>query len=143
MNANKKTHKDILSEHLTRLDTILNGSKFNLPDDTYFEIDRLCSNTQEAMAVLPVMPLVSISRYDLPGDFWIERTTKLEDASEKWAIRNQFRQCIGKDGNIHDEPSPSNRTEEFFEQCRWSSVEEAYAFWDTNVKPKQNKNMRP
>ena len=143
MSANKKTHKDILSEHLTRLDTILNASEFDLPDNTYFEIDSLCANTQEEMAAIPAMPLVSISKYDLPGDFWIERTTKLEDTPEKWAIRNQFRQCIGKDGNLQDEPSPSNRTAEFFEQCRWSSVEEAYSFWDSNVKPKQSKIIRP
>ena len=33
--------------------------------------------------------------------------------------------CLGKDGQWYDEPSPSNRTDEYLALCRYSTKEEA------------------
>jgi hypothetical protein len=41
-----------------------------------------------------------------------------------WAIRDEYGYCFDKKLNIFvEEPSPSNRTDEFLKNSRWDSVE--------------------
>ena len=47
---------------------------------------------------------------------------------EKWAVR-RGRVCLDKDGEWVIEPSPSNRDEEFYAECRFASLEEAFAVY--------------
>lgn len=50
-----------------------------------------------------------------------------------WAIRRPYQspgQCLNKNSEWEFEPIPSNRTEEFYQRCRFSSMVEAFAAWD-------------
>lgn len=50
------------------------------------------------------------------------------DGSSLWAIRTRG-MCMNKNHMLVFEPSPSNRTEEFYKECRWASLDEAINFF--------------
>jgi hypothetical protein len=54
----------------------------------------------------------------------------IESRGEKWAIVQSGRMCLGKDREWHFESLPSNRTDEFFDLCRFATETEAFAFWE-------------
>lgn len=45
-----------------------------------------------------------------------------------WAITDDMRNVLDKNGNWNYEPSPSSRTEEFISNTRWPSAKEAFEF---------------
>ena len=49
---------------------------------------------------------------------------------DRWAIRSLYGDCLNKSGEWEDEPSPSNRDNEFFARCRWITAEEALKFFN-------------
>ena len=57
---------------------------------------------------------------------------------DKYAIR-RGRSCLNKLGEWEYEPFPSNRTEEFFERCRYSSLEEALEYYNKSLSKEEGK----
>jgi hypothetical protein len=51
------------------------------------------------------------------------------DGSDLWAIYSGGNVLDKSANEFTYEPSPSNRDEQFFKDCRFSTAEEAYNFW--------------
>lgn len=72
-----------------------------------------------------------ISSYDLPNQWKIVRVEQ-RDLNYKWVVRNG-RVCLKKTGLFEYEPLPSNRTQDFLDETRFDSPEEAYSSWEAHV----------
>jgi len=86
-------------------------------------------------STVPPMPLARVSEYALPSDPTRMEETLLKamrqrDGTTRWAVQNQFRMCLNKQGEWEYEPSSSERTEAFFERCRWATAKDAYQAWE-------------
>lgn len=73
------------------------------------------------------MPDALIAAYQLPDGWRIERVQRRE-CPDGWAVRKDG-DCLGADGLLEPEPQPSDRTEDFFDRCRFTTPEAAYAAW--------------
>ena len=67
---------------------------------------------------------------------------RLEAAPQKdgkmlWAVRTQFGECLNQHSQWEEEPSPSNRDENFFRRCRWPAEEAAYKAWTRSLQQKK------
>ncbi len=77
------------------------------------------------------MPLAKVGDLHLPDGSAIVRAQH-RGGQELWAVR-QDEQCLNKNGEWTFEPSPSQRSEEFLEQCRWPTRQDAYRCWEEKV----------
>jgi len=82
--------------------------------------------------------LDKVSVFDLGLCPYHKRPVKLETRNlpenpKTWCIK-MHEWVFGKDRDWHWEPNPSSRTEEFIENTRFGSYQEAYEFWLENVK---------
>jgi hypothetical protein len=59
------------------------------------------------------------------------------DGRRLWVVK-MHEWVLGKDSVFHYEPMPSSRTDEFIENTRFDSHQEAYQFWKTNITSKQD-----
>jgi len=71
----------------------------------------------------------------------IEATQFDEQTNEPnlWAVRRNSGVMSNKTGEFSYEPFPSSRTEEFFKEFRFSTVEDAKNTWEKFNKEKTNK----
>lgn len=79
-------------------------------------------------------------KFDKQREEWIIlEATKFDDEYTKaisYAIRKSG-SCWNKTAQkFIYEPMPSNRDDDFFEQCRFASEEEALSEWELIIKPK-------
>lgn len=86
-------------------------------------------------APAPNLPRATIAAYALPSpanglNEITLKPMKQRDGSTRWAVQDQFRNCLNKSGEWEGEPSSSSRTEAFFDRCRWDTTEEAYQAWE-------------
>lgn len=58
----------------------------------------------------------------------VELRTWANDPQKSWAIVDEIKHNLNHDGEWEHEPFPSSRTEDFFQRCRWSDLQEAIAF---------------
>lgn len=58
-------------------------------------------------------------------DYYIEACKFNGNTPLSFAIRNEWKECLGHDLQWHAEPQPSNRTNAFLSQCRFPSLSEA------------------
>jgi hypothetical protein len=54
-------------------------------------------------------------------------------AGEKWAVR-QLSHCLNRDGEWEYQPQPSSRDDAFYARCRFDSLEQALATFDSANK---------
>lgn len=59
------------------------------------------------------------------------------DGRRLWVVK-MHEWVLGKDSTFHYEPRPSSRTDEFIQNTRFDSHQEAYQFWKTNITSKQD-----
>lgn len=81
------------------------------------------------------MPLAQVSEYALPTgpdrmQEAVLKAMKQRDGSIRWAVQNPFRMCLNRLGEWEYEPSSSERTDAFFDRCRWATAEDAYQAWE-------------
>jgi hypothetical protein len=65
-------------------------------------------------------------------EVYISRMPGIDDEGKeiiRWAVRMDHGWVLGKDGRFHYEPQPSSRTDEFIQNCRYTSKEEAFEYW--------------
>jgi hypothetical protein len=67
---------------------------------------------------------VEVTAYALPGGISVERCMQL-NGTYLWAIRDSFKNCLGKGGEWDYEPFPSSRTESWLAQHRFDSADAA------------------
>src|SRR5690606_16891884 len=65
-----------------------------------------------------------VTAYALPNGTTVERTMQ-RDGSFLWAVRDGLKKCLSKSGEWDYEPFPSSRTEEWLDQHRFSTAQEA------------------
>jgi hypothetical protein len=59
---------------------------------------------------------------------YIRNVGSPDDGVDRWAIKGAFG-CLNKLGDWEYERLPSSRTDDFYERCRFSSVQEAIAYY--------------
>jgi len=76
--------------------------------------------------VFAVLPMEGYSLHELRLGMVVTREN-LPPNAPAWAVRiNGFSgYCYDHEGNEQHEPSPSNRDEEFYKQCRFTDFDEA------------------
>lgn len=57
----------------------------------------------------------------------VQKGVNMRTKVETWAVRTPFGLCLALDGEWDDEPSPSNRTDEWLTQHRFTDAASAYA----------------
>jgi len=55
------------------------------------------------------------------------------DGSKKWVLK-MHEWVLGKDGEFHYEPTPSNRSSEYILNTRFDNPFDCYIFWTENIK---------
>lgn len=72
-------------------------------------------------------------QFDSARHEWIVcEATKFDDLTQKptsWAVRNGVDVMSKHTGNFEYEPKPSSRDEDFFEEYRFNSADEAIEAW--------------
>ena len=81
--------------------------------------------TEFSMGICPIYNMGVYIETRGPGR-WVVKM----DRSNGWVL--------GKDAEWHWEPLPSSRTDEFLNNTRFQSPDEAYEFWVNNVKEKKD-----
>lgn len=56
---------------------------------------------------------------------------------ERWAVRRGENVCLNRHGEWEYEPSPSNRDDEFYDRCRFESIDDAVSAYDASSNPNQ------
>lgn len=70
------------------------------------------------------MPINPVRWMSDSKDVWLEKVRD-RDGKISYAIRNGYRECLNKQGVFQAEAMPSNRPDDFIEQCRWTDFDEA------------------
>lgn len=70
------------------------------------------------------LPGCIVAAYDAGNGVRIESVNS-RGGKTRWAVRDAFGLCLGRDGLWRDEPSASSRTEEFLNVHRFGSPQEA------------------
>lgn len=63
----------------------------------------------------------------------IEERRNAHNGEIKWCVK-MHEWCLGKDAEWYWEPTSSNRSEEFVNNTRFDTPDEAHTFWIENVK---------
>lgn len=92
------------------------------------------NQAEETMTDNPTPAPLVVNEYQLEGggrfdadDITLRRMPQRKGA-DKWAIYNRGA-VLSKDGDWEYEPTPSSRTDEYLQRCRFDSMQEALAFY--------------
>lgn len=100
------------------------------------ELERLRSELKALKAQTGEPPFGLIATEYCARQVWeSEKTLRFvfrRQSRGKWAV-NFGSFCLTQDGTLEHEPSPSNRTEEFLERCRFTSLDEAVVTYNGAV----------
>ena len=128
---------DTLSQLLHTLDGVLHSGDWSLPEDTHQQLEGAYEDALNGIgtgfinAPVNTLPLATVASYELPGEVLLESVKGFQGI--RWALRNDRRYCLNKEGEWEYEPMPSSRDDDFYARCRWDTVEEAYDAWKTHL----------
>jgi hypothetical protein len=133
--------EDTLSQLIHSLGNVLYSGDWGLPEDTHQQLQGAYEDALNGIGTgfindhLNTLPNATAIVFELPGDVKLE-AVKGRGNITRWALRNNFQNCLNKEGEWEYEPMPSSRDDDFFARCRWDTREEAYQAWETLVLPK-------